>query len=284
MRASMRGSKLDLAFSGPGYGGRSLSPSLMSSMKSGQNVASTDFIHEARFMKQALIIGASGGLGGALAHLLLDRGGWQVLGTYHQTEPLWQHSLMTWRALNIRVETEIASLMTQLPKIDLLINTTGILTSPYHGPEKSIRQFNAEHMMMSFEINTAPILNLAKHAQTALKASNQPIIVALSARVGSIADNDLGGWYSYRCAKAALNMAVKTLAIEWQRSLPMATLIAYHPGTVRTALSAPFLKSGSTSVMLSPGEAAEHCLQLLDTLTPANTGSFWDWRGQKIPW
>ena len=68
--------------------------------------------------------------------------------------------------------------------------------------------------------------------------------------------------------KAALNMAVKTLAIEWQRSLPMATLIAYHPGTVRTALSAPFLKSGSTSVTLSPGDAAEHCLQLLDTLTP----------------
>ena len=89
MRASMRGSKLDLAFSGPGYGGHSLSPSLMSFMKSGQNVGSIDFIHEARFMKQALIIGASGGLGGALAHLLLDRGGWQVLGTYHQTEPLY---------------------------------------------------------------------------------------------------------------------------------------------------------------------------------------------------
>ena len=235
-------------------------------------------------MKQAVIIGASGGLGGALAHLLLSRGGWQVLGTHHQTEPLWQHASMTWRALDVRVETEIAALMTQVPKIDLLINTTGILTSPHHGPEKSIRHFNAEHMMLSFEINTAPILNLAKHAQAALKASHQPIIVALSARVGSIADNDLGGWYSYRSAKAALNMAVKTLAIEWQRSLPMATLIAYHPGTVRTALSAPFLKSDSAKITLSPEDAAVHCLQLLDTLTPTHTGSFWDWRGQNIPW
>ena len=235
-------------------------------------------------MKQAVIIGASGGLGGALARLLLNQEGWRVLGTHHQSEPLWQHPLMFWRTLDVRSEKEIAALMTLLPTIDLLINTTGILTSPHQGPEKSIRQFNAEHMMMSFETNTAPILNLAKHAQAALKASHRPIIIALSARVGSISDNDLGGWYSYRCAKAALNMAVKTLAIEWQRSLPTATLIAYHPGTVRTALSSPFLNSGPTRTTLSPEDAAEHCLLLLNTLTPANTGTFWDWRGQKIPW
>ena len=235
-------------------------------------------------MKQAVIIGASGGLGGALAQLLLKRGHWQVLGTYHQSDPLWQHPLMSWQALDIRAENEIAALMTHASKIDLLINTTGILTSPNQGPEKSIRQFNAEHMMMSFEINSAPILNLAKYAQAALKASHKPIIVALSARVGSIADNNLGGWYSYRCAKAALNMAVKTLAIEWQRSLPNATLIAYHPGTVRTALSSPFLNPNTDRVTLSPEDAAEHCLQLLETLTPANSGTFWDWRGQKIPW
>lgn len=235
-------------------------------------------------MNQAVIIGASGGLGGALANLLLKRGDWQVLGTYHRSEPQWQHPLMAWQPLDVRNENQIAALMTHAPKIDLLINTTGILTSPHQGPEKSIRQFNAEHMMMTFEINTAPILNLAKHAQAALKASHQPIIVALSARVGSIADNQLGGWYSYRCAKAALNMAVKTLAIEWQRSLPMATLIAYHPGTVRTALSAPFLNPDSARNTLGPEDAAAHCLQLLETLTPADTGTFWDWRRQKIPW
>ena len=235
-------------------------------------------------MKQAVIIGASGGLGGALAQLLLKHGHWEVLGTYHKSDPLWQHPSMSWQVLDIRAENEIATLMTKVSKIDLLINTAGILTSPHQGPEKSIRQFNAEHMMMSFEINSAPILNLAKYAQAALKASHKPIIVALSARVGSIADNNLGGWYSYRCAKAALNMAVKTLAIEWQRSLPKATLIAYHPGTVRTALSSPFLNPNTDRVTLSPEDAAEHCLQLLETLTPANSGTFWDWRGQKIPW
>ena len=133
-------------------------------------------------MKQAVIIGASGGLGGALARLLLNQEGWRVLGTHHQSEPLWQHPLMSWRTLDVRSEKEIAALMTLLPTIDLLINTTGILTSPHQGPEKSIRQFNAEHMMMSFETNTAPILNLAKHAQAALKASHRPIIIALSAR------------------------------------------------------------------------------------------------------
>lgn len=235
-------------------------------------------------MRQAVIIGASGGLGGALASLLLKTEGWRVLGTYHCTEPLWQHPSMTWQRLDARVEQEIEALVARLPKIDLLINAIGILTSHHQGPEKSIRQFDAKHLMTTFEINTTPILNLAKHAQHALKASQHPKIIALSARVGSIADNHSGGWYSYRCAKAALNMAVKTLAIEWQRSLPKATLIAYHPGTVRTALSEPFLNPGSARITLSPADAAVHCLDLLETLTPIDTGTFWDWQGQKIPW
>ncbi len=85
-------------------------------------------------------------------------------------------------------------------------------------------------------------------------------------------------------AKAALNMAVKTLAIEWQRSLPKATLIAYHPGTVRAALSEPFLNPASARIILSPEQAAAHCLQLLEAITPTDTGTFWDWQGQKIPW
>ena len=253
-------------------------------MESGHNGDLIDSTHKARNMKQAVIIGASGGLGGALAQQLLQQGGWRVLGTYHQSGPLWNHPLMTWHSLDVRAENAIAALMTQAPKIDLLINTTGILSSSHQGPEKSIRQFSAEHMMASFEINTVPILNLGKHAQASLKAGHQPIIVALSARVGSIADNDLGGWYSYRCAKAALNMAVKTLAIEWQRSLPKATLIAYHPGTVRTALSKPFLSDDTARITLSPEEAAQHCLRVLERLTPTDTGTFWDWQGQKIPW
>ena len=253
-------------------------------MTSGRNGVLIDSTHKASNMKQAVIIGASGGLGGALAQHLLQREGWSVLGTYHQSEPLWDHPLMTWHSLDVRAENDIAALMTQAPQIDLLINTTGILISSHQGPEKSIRQFNAKHMMASFEINTVPILNLGKHAQAGLKAGHQPIIVALSARVGSIADNDLGGWYSYRCAKAALNMAVKTLAIEWQRSLPAATLIAYHPGTVRTALSKPFLSSDKARITLSPEDAAQHCLQVLEGLTPTDTGTFWDWRGQKILW
>ena len=235
-------------------------------------------------MKQAVIIGASGGLGGAIASALINTGHWRVLGTYHRSEPQWQHPRMTWRHLDARIEQEIAALFSGIAKIDLLINAIGILTSDHQGPEKTIRHFDAEHLMATFEINTTPILNLAKHTQSALKASDQPKIVALSARVGSIADNHLGGWYSYRCAKAALNMAVKTLAIEWQRSLPKATLIAYHPGTVRTALSEPFLNAGSTRVILSPEQAAAHCLAVIEDLSSADTGTFWDWQGQKIPW
>ena len=125
-----------------------------------------------------------------------------------------------------------------------------------------------------------------------MKQAPKARMVALSARVGSITDNQLGGWYSYRASKAALNMLVRTLAIEWQRTVPNSCLIAYHPGTVITDLSAPFIASSQTestadaksSGLLTPEQASHQLLTLIPRLEASDSGSFWDWRHEVVPW
>ena len=137
-----------------------------------------------------------------------------------------------------------------------------------------------------------PLLLLGKHLGPLLKKSDRAHFITLSARVGSISDNHLGGWFSYRASKAALNMLVRTLAIEWQRTLPNTCLAAYHPGTVDTGLSKPFVSKPAAAKgrqprareVLSPAAAAAHLLALIPKLTPQHTGTFWDWRHDQISW
>ena len=235
-------------------------------------------------MKYALITGASGGLGGALASALCRSGQYLVTGTYNLRQPSWTHKSMTWKHLDIYDPDSLKRCLEGISRIDLLVNTIGMLATNDIKPEKSLSQFKTEQLLSAISANTAPLLNLAQQASSSLKNAPNPTIVALSARVGSISDNHLGGWYSYRCSKAALNMAVKTLAIEWQRTLPNATLVAYHPGTVKTALSAPFTARTNPDSLFSPDSAADYLIDLIATLRPEHSGTFWDWQGQQIPW
>ena len=121
-----------------------------------------------------------------------------------------------------------------------------------------------------------------KHVLPRLPRSGKAVFATLSARVGSISDNRLGGWYSYRASKAALNQLVRTAAIELNRRSPEALCIALHPGTVATALSAPFAATGLN--IHSPSEAARYLLTVIEQLTEDPTGGFFDWRGQQVPW
>ena len=163
----------------------------------------------------------------------------------------------------------------------LIVVATGMLTGPTGGPEKRLTELNAAHLAASFATNTiGPALALA-HFAPQLAKGERSLLAVLSAKVGSIGDNRLGGWYSYRASKAALNMLLKTAAIEMARTHPQAVLAALHPGTVDSALSAPF-RGGQ--IGRAPAAAAQDLLAVLDSLQPQNSGGFWAYDGQRLPW
>ncbi|MGB0632836.1 MAG: SDR family oxidoreductase, partial [Alphaproteobacteria bacterium] len=166
--------------------------------------------------------------------------------------------------------------------VRLVIDATGFLHGDDAYPEKAIAEIDSAHMAEAFAVNaTGPAL-LMKHFLPLLADEGKAVFCTLSARVGSIADNRLGGWYSYRASKAALNQLVRTAAIELKRRRPAAVCVAYHPGTVDSKLSAPFQKSGLD--VQSPAAAAEACLSVLDDLTAADSGGFFDYSGTAVPW
>ena len=165
--------------------------------------------------------------------------------------------------------------------LHLVVVATGMLQGPSGAPEKRLADVRAEHMAASFATNTiGPALVLA-HFAPLLARDARSLMAVLSAKVGSIDDNRLGGWYSYRASKAALNMVLKTAAIELTRSHPQATLAALHPGTVDSALSAPFR---GAQIGRPAADAARDLLALLDGLQPQDSGGFWAYDGQALPW
>ncbi|MBT66945.1 MAG: short-chain dehydrogenase [Synechococcus sp. NP17] len=166
----------------------------------------------------------------------------------------------------------------------LVINATGRLHGPSLAPEKRLQQINADQLMESFSINAAGPLLLAKAIEPALVRDRCFHFASLSARVGSIADNRSGGWYAYRGAKAAQNMYLRSLSIEWGRRYPLATVTALHPGTTDTPLSKPFQSFVPPDRLFTPQKAAKLLLEVLFKQTANDTGRFLAWDGQEIPW
>ncbi len=138
-------------------------------------------------------------------------------------------------------------------------------------------------MIRAFEINTIGPALIAKHVLPWLPRDRRAVFAALSARVGSIGDNRLGGWYSYRASKAALNQIIRTLSIELAAKHPLAICVGLHPGTVDTALSKPFQTGVPESKLTGPAIAAAHLLYVISRLTPQDSGKVFDWRGEAVP-
>ena len=191
--------------------------------------------------------------------------------------------------LEITDESQIASaaavvgqLIDQGMPLRLVIDATGFLHGSGFEPEKSWRQLDAAHMAHAFAINAIGPALLMKHFLPLLPRSGKAVFATLSAKVGSIGDNRLGGWYSYRASKAALNQLVRTAAIELARQKPQAICVALHPGTVDTALSSRFAKSGLD--VQQPDEAAARLLTVIDGLSAKDTGAFFNHRGETLPW
>lgn len=221
-------------------------------------------------MERALIIGASGGIGGAVASALAARGV-AVTGLSRSAQ-----------GLDITTEESVATALGTLqPGFDLILVATGALVIDGAAPEKTMRRLTAKAMADQFALNCIGPALVLKHALPLMPRDRRCVFAALSARVGSIGDNALGGWYSYRAAKAALNQMIHTGAIELARSHPQAICVALHPGTVATALTAAHAGGHAT---VTPDQAAQNLLGVIEGLSPAQTGLFFDWKGERIVW
>lgn len=225
----------------------------------------------------AVVIGVTGGIGGAFFDLLGKSERFAaIVGLSRQGDP----------AIEITSEASVAEAARAMAArhlpIQLVIVAIGVLHDGALTPEKSWRQLDPAHMARAFAINAIGPALLMKHFLPLLPREGKSVFAALSARVGSVGDNRLGGWYSYRASKAALNQFVRTASIELSRSRPDAICVALHPGTVATRLSSPFAKS-SIGVQ-SPDAAAGRLLAVIDRLTTAHSGGFFDHRGEPVPW
>ena len=225
----------------------------------------------------ALVIGASGGIGEALlTRLQQDARFAQVLGLSRHSQP----------ALDLLNEASIAQAAAHVAGLGvplrLLIDATGLLHGQGLQPEKSWQQLDPVQMAQAFAINAIGPALLMKHFLPLLPREGRAVFATLSAKVGSIGDNQLGGWYSYRASKAALNQLVRTAAIELRRRQPLALCVALHPGTVATALSAPFAKTGLQ--VQAPDHAASRLLGVIGGLQAADSGGFFNHDGSTLPW
>jgi NAD(P)-dependent dehydrogenase (short-subunit alcohol dehydrogenase family) len=229
-----------------------------------------------------LVFGASGGVGGALCRALGARGDYaEVIALSRQPPPDWPGRHIPFDLLDEDSIAAAALAVSGLGAPALAIVATGLLHDGAVQPEKSYRALSAEALQRLFAVNVIGPALIAKHILPLMPRKARSVFAVLSARVGSIGDNRAGGWYGYRASKAALNMLVKTLAIEQARTHPEGVCVALHPGTVKTPLSAPFAGSRET---LTPDQSAAALLSVLDALTPDRTGAFVAWDGAAIPW
>lgn len=223
-----------------------------------------------RTMRNALVIGASGGIGRAVCNALLSRSV-HVVGLSRSENGL---DLM---------QPELADEI--LGRIegpfDLVLVASGALEIDGAEPEKTIRAVSAKAMMDQFALNAVGPALVLKHAHRLLPRNGRSVFAVLSARVGSIGDNRLGGWVSYRAAKAAVNQIVHTAAIELARTHKDAVCVALHPGTVKTPFTQKYL---GRHPAVAPDEAARNLMRVVDGLRPEQTGQFFDWAGKPVPW
>ncbi len=244
--------------------------------------------------RKVLIAGAGHGIGLALCNELLQNFPQveKVFATYHRRESAtglfnlekkFSSRLVTfqWNARTDALDKIVSRVENDL---DLLMNCIGFLHSPEIAPEKSLKDIDHTSLLTQFSINSCVTPLLAKAFFPLMGGDEKSaVFAALSAKVGSIEDNQIGGWYGYRASKAALNMFIKTLSIEAARSRKKIHCLAIHPGTTRTELSSPFL-GGVKHQVWTPEETAKHILDVCAKLAPGESGVFKNWDGQALPW
>ncbi|RVU39086.1 SDR family NAD(P)-dependent oxidoreductase [Hwanghaeella grinnelliae] len=236
---------------------------------------------------RAAVIGANGGIGAAVVELLAADPDVEVVYAYSRSSGGLDGAKIRTGHIDIQSETSIeqAAAGTAEQPLHLVFMATGLLHDDARdlSPEKSWRALNPSAMAASYAINTIGPALVAKHFLPRLDKKRRAAFSAISARVGSISDNQLGGWYSYRASKAALNQVIKTCAIELARKNPSALCVGLHPGTVDTGLSKPFQRGVPSEKLFTPDYSARAMLGVLDGIDARQSGSLFAWDGQKIP-
>jgi NAD(P)-dependent dehydrogenase (short-subunit alcohol dehydrogenase family) len=234
----------------------------------------------------AVVIGATGGIGGALLIALAEA------RTFRTVFALSRHPERTWPpactpiGVDILDETSLAAAAATVAEhgpVGLVLVATGQLHGPGLAPEKTYRALSLDALSRAFAVNAAGPALAGKHFLPLLPRRGKAVFAALSARVGSIGDNRLGGWHAYRASKAALNMLLRNLAIELAVKAPEAVCVGLHPGTVDTRLSRPFQAAVAQERLFTPAFAAQRLLEVVDRLTAADTGGCFAWDGARIP-
>ena len=245
----------------------------------------------------ALVIGATQGIGLAFVQQLLsERRVVHLFASYRSrqtAESLWALASQHPGRLHLiqmditdedKIEAGLSAVKAIAPKLHLAINCVGLLHSERQQPEKALRQLNSKNLLTYFQVNSIGPALLAKHLLSLLKHSESSIFATISAKIGSIGDNRIGGWYGYRASKAALNMLLKTASIEYARRSPKTIIVMLHPGTTDTRLSKPFQRGVAPEKLFSTEKTVTQLLSVLEDLTIEDSGEFFSWDGSRLPW
>lgn len=245
---------------------------------------------------QALVIGGNRGIGfGFVQRLLEDDRFDQIFATYRTAgasadllQLAQRHDRLHCLSMDLTDEAQItqgvAAVQTHAARLHFVINCVGFLHAGGITPEKALRQLNPENLMRYFQVNSIGGALLAKHLMPLLNHSEPNIFATISAKIGSIEDNRLGGWYGYRASKAALNMFLKTAAIEYSRRSKQTAIVMLHPGTTDTRLSEPFQRGVPAGKLFPVEKTVGLLMDVLNQVTLEDNGSFFSWDGSRLPW
>ena len=249
---------------------------------------------ESQTLQNIAIFGASGAIGSAFVNKLANKNSKATIFAFSRSAKKFEYKNVHSHSFDITdeksIETAIAIASAKAP-LDLALLTTSLLhknlsennKSKSLGPEKALIDLSVEKLKHLFEINTIGPALIAKHALPQMRKDQPSIFAALSARVSSISDNHLGGWYGYRSSKAALNMIIKTASIEMKRRNKNLVVIGLHPGTVDSDLSKPFQRNTPKEKLFTPDHSVTKLLEVLEERKPDDTGKLFAWDGQEIP-